>query len=170
MDMERRGGNPEEARAGILETALTHHLVSKYTSLIAVDKTPVRPAGDPLSSEQVPNLLPYGQTTNAIFGFPTTATNAPALRVMGLAWLLAALGLLAIIKGRKRRVLGRGGSACTELLAAWPGCVYSSESLVCPGADATRVGSDGCRGNPSGTMAMGGYVAGCTLDRKSAWH
>ena len=107
MDMERRGGNPEEMRAGILETALTHHLVSKYTSLIAVDKTPVRSAGDPLSSEQVPNLMPYGQTTNAIFGFPATATNAPALRVMGLAWLLSALGLLAIIRGWRRRSYAR---------------------------------------------------------------
>jgi len=103
MDIERRGGNSEEVRADILETALMHHLVSKYTSLIAVDKTPVRPAGDPLSSEQVPNLMPYGQTTNAIFGFPATATDAPALRIMGLAWLLCALGLLAIIRGRRRR-------------------------------------------------------------------
>jgi Ca-activated chloride channel family protein len=103
MDIERRGGNSEEVRADILETALTHHLVSKYTSLIAVDKTPVRPAGDPLSSEQVPNLMPYGQTTNAIFGFPATATDAPALRIMGLAWLLCALGLLVIIRGRRRR-------------------------------------------------------------------
>jgi Ca-activated chloride channel family protein len=103
MDIERRGGNAEEVRADILETALTHHLVSKYTSLIAVDKTPVRPAGDPLSSEQVPNLMPYGQTTNAIFGFPATATDAPAQRIMGIAWLLSALGLLAIIRGRRRR-------------------------------------------------------------------
>ena len=103
MDIERRGGNSEEVRADILETALTHHLVSKYTSLIAVDKTPVRPAGDPLSSEQVPNLMPYGQSTNAIFGFPATATDAPALRIMGLAWLLSALGLLVIIRGRRRR-------------------------------------------------------------------
>ena len=103
MDAERHGGNPDELRAGILETALTHHLVSKYTSLIAVDKTPVRPAGDPLSSEQVPNLLPYGQSMNAIFGFPATATDAPALRFMGVAWLLSALGLLVIIRGRGRR-------------------------------------------------------------------
>ena len=103
MDIERRGGKSEEVRADILETALTHHLVSKYTSLIAVDKTPVRPAGDPLSSEQVPNLMPYGQSTNAIFGFPATATDAPALRIMGLAWLLSALGLLVIIRGHRRR-------------------------------------------------------------------
>ena len=104
MDRERRGGNAEELRSGILETALRHHLVSKYTSLIAVDKTPVRPAGDPLSSEQVPNLLPYGQSANAIFGFPATATSAPALRIMGAAWLLAALLFAVMLRtGRRRR-------------------------------------------------------------------
>jgi Ca-activated chloride channel family protein len=98
MDAERRGGDAEALRAGILDTALTHHLVSKYTSLIAVDKTPARPAGEPLSSEQVPNLLPYGQSMNAIFGFPATATGASGLRVMGAAWLLSALLLFALIR------------------------------------------------------------------------
>ena len=98
MDEERRGGDAELLRANILDTALTHHLVSKYTSLIAVDKTPIRPAGDPLSSEQVANLLPYGQSANALFGFPATATGAPALRIMGAAWLLSALLLLVMIR------------------------------------------------------------------------
>ncbi|HNP62904.1 MAG TPA: marine proteobacterial sortase target protein [Woeseiaceae bacterium] len=96
LDIERRHAESEEARAQIVETALTHHLVSKYTSLVAVDKTPVRPIGDPLNSEQVPNLMPYGQSTNAIFGFPATATNAPALRLLGFASLLLALFLLAV--------------------------------------------------------------------------
>jgi Ca-activated chloride channel family protein len=102
-DQERRGGNPDELRQSIIETALTHHLVSKYTSLIAVDKTPVRPAGDPLSSEQVPNLMPYGQSTNAIFGFPATATGAPAMRIMGAAWLLSAILFMVMVRTPKRR-------------------------------------------------------------------
>ena len=100
MDAERRGGEPQEIRAAIVDTALTHHLVSKYTSLVAVDKTPVRPANDPLASELVPNLMPYGQSTNAIFGFPATATNAPALRLLGLLSLLAALLLFAMPRSR----------------------------------------------------------------------
>ncbi len=107
MDQERRGGNAEALRAGILEAALTHHLVSKYTSLIAVDKTPVRPAGDPLSSEQVPNLMPYGQSANAIFGFPATATSAPAMRIMGAAWLLAAFLFMVMLRTGRRRSRGR---------------------------------------------------------------
>ena len=106
MDMVRRGGNAEELRSGILETALSHHLVSKYTSLIAVDKTPVRPASDPLSSEHVPNLVPYGQSTNAIFGFPATATSAPALRMMGAAWFLSALLFAVMLRTGRRRPRG----------------------------------------------------------------
>jgi Ca-activated chloride channel family protein len=87
----------------VVETALAHHLVSKHTSLVAVDKTPVRPAGEALSSEQVPNLMPYGQSGSAIFGFPATATNAPAMRLTGLAALLTALLLLAT-PGLRRKV------------------------------------------------------------------
>ena len=102
MEKERRGGNAAELRAAIVETALAHHLVSKYTSLVAVDKTPARPAGDALLSEQVPNLMPYGQSMNAIFGFPATATNAPMLRMTGAACLLLALLLIAALQVGRR--------------------------------------------------------------------
>ncbi len=98
MDIERRAPGTEEEKAAtrqeIVDTAIEHHLVSKYTSLVAVDKTPVRPAGDGLTSEQVPNLLPYGQSMNAILGFPATATNAPLLRVSGFLTLLFGLVLM----------------------------------------------------------------------------
>jgi Ca-activated chloride channel family protein len=96
MDLKRRASEPGEIRSAIVETALTHHLVSKYTSLVAIDKTPVRPGNDPLNSEQVPNLMPYGQSASAIFGFPATATDAPTLRRIGLMVLLSALLLLML--------------------------------------------------------------------------
>jgi len=96
MDVERRSTEPDEVRAAIVDTALAHHLVSKYTSLVAVDKTPVRPVDKSLNSEQVPNLLPHGQSMNAIFGFPATATGAPLLRIIGMASLFTALMLLAM--------------------------------------------------------------------------
>ncbi|NNC57069.1 MAG: marine proteobacterial sortase target protein [Woeseiaceae bacterium] len=104
MHNERRHSEPDETRAAIVATAMRHHLVSKYTSLVAVDKTPARPADDPLSSEQVPNLMPYGQSTNAIFGFPATATNAPMLRLIGIACLLAALLLSAALQAGQWRL------------------------------------------------------------------
>ena len=98
INLERRHADPDEIRAAIVETALRHHLVSKYTSLVAVDKTPVRPVDAALNSEAVPNLMPYGQS-GAMLGFPPTATDGPLLRMTGLALLLAALLLFALQHG-----------------------------------------------------------------------
>jgi Ca-activated chloride channel family protein len=91
LDDERRGTDPAETRAAVVATALEHHLVSKFTSLIAVDKTPVRPQSASLDKEQIPNLLPYGQSHQAIFGFPATATSAPLNRLIGAVCLLVGL-------------------------------------------------------------------------------
>ncbi len=109
MDQDRRGGNHEEIRKTVIDTALTHHLVSKYTSLVAVDKTPVRPQDAKLNKEQVPNLLPYGQSVNAIFGLPATATSAGAYRVNGMLLVAAALLLMLLLmtKGRRHAALAR---------------------------------------------------------------
>ena len=100
LDEGRRGADPATVRQAVIDTALEHHLVSKYTSLVAVDKTPVRPAGDPLTQEQLANLMPHGQNSNAIFGFPATATNARLLITTGLTCLFAGTLLLTI---RRRR-------------------------------------------------------------------
>lgn len=100
MDRQRRGADADTARASIVATALEHHLVSRYTSLVAVDKTPVRPSNAPIQQEQVPSLLPHGQSRNAIFGFPATATSAPAQRLIGVACVL--LALLVILALRRR--------------------------------------------------------------------
>ena len=102
LDKQRRGADKAETKSAIVDTALAHHLVSKYTSLVAVDKTPVRPAGEPLSSEQVANLMPYGQSGSAIFGFPATATNGPGLRFNGMLLLAAALLLLSMSAMRRQ--------------------------------------------------------------------
>lgn len=101
LDGGRRGQDQEEVRAAVVETALEHHLVSKYTSLVAVDKTPVRPTDASLASEQVPNLLPHGQSQKAIFGFPATATNAALHRLAGTALLLLALVWIAVNRQRQ---------------------------------------------------------------------
>jgi Ca-activated chloride channel family protein len=103
VDRERQGAAPDEIRKAVIDTALSHHLVSKFTSLVAIDKTPVRPKDSQLSKEQVPNLLPYGQSMNAIFGFPATATNAGVYRMNGLLLLGGGLFLLLIISAGRRR-------------------------------------------------------------------
>ena len=106
LDRGRRGADAAATRTAIVDTALAPHLVCKYTSLVAVDKTPARPAGEPLSGEQVPNLMPYGQSGAAIFGFPATATDGPALRLAGVIALLAAMLLLAMSAVQRKVSLG----------------------------------------------------------------
>ena len=40
MDAAREGAPTEETRAKAIELALTHHLVTKYAGLVAIDRTP----------------------------------------------------------------------------------------------------------------------------------
>ena len=89
-------------RSAIVDTALTHHLVSKHTSLIAVDKTPARPMNESLNSEQIPSLLPHGQSMQAIMGIAATATSAPLQRMLGAILLL--LAAITWLIGRRRHV------------------------------------------------------------------
>ena len=47
MDAVREGAGAGEARAKAIELALTHQLVTKYASLIAIDRMPARAALGP---------------------------------------------------------------------------------------------------------------------------
>jgi Ca-activated chloride channel homolog len=85
-DMSRQlqfGGDREQLRASILELALRHHLVSEFSSLVAIDTAVVRPPGSPGHVEQAPTSAPtasYWATT----GFAKTATPADLLLICGL--------------------------------------------------------------------------------------
>lgn len=56
----RRGGNVDEIKPSIVDVALRHGLVSTYTSLVAVDRTPARPKDASLGSTQMMNSAPDG--------------------------------------------------------------------------------------------------------------
>lgn len=77
--MHQRGfdADPETIRQDVLKLALKHHLVSKYTSLVAVDLTPSRPAGEPLASGKLPHNLPHGWDFDKVFGQAKRAMPAP---------------------------------------------------------------------------------------------
>jgi Ca-activated chloride channel family protein len=51
--------------------ALAHHLVSRVTSLVAVDATPSRPAGEPVGGGDLPLNLPQGWDFEKVFGKKT---------------------------------------------------------------------------------------------------
>lgn len=59
---------PSEADARMLALALDHHLVTRLTSLVAIDKTPSRPAGAHLSRAELPLNLPAGWEFDKVFG------------------------------------------------------------------------------------------------------
>ena len=59
---------PDEADKTILRLALEHRIVTRLTSLVAVDKTPSRPAGEPLKLSELPINLPAGWEFEKVFG------------------------------------------------------------------------------------------------------
>ncbi|WP_315778490.1 MULTISPECIES: marine proteobacterial sortase target protein [unclassified Bradyrhizobium] len=58
----------EEADGAILKLALEHQLVTRLTSLVAVDKTPRRTDGEPLRLAELPINLPAGWDYEKVFG------------------------------------------------------------------------------------------------------
>jgi Ca-activated chloride channel family protein len=103
MDRLREGGDPAEVRQAVLTVALAHHLVSAYTSLVAVDVAATRPDGAPGGTATVPVALPAGLVHEQIFGpLPQGATPAPLYLALGLACLALSLAV-------RRWALPRGG-------------------------------------------------------------
>ena len=96
MDQQRYGQDEAATKQAVLDVALSHHLVSKYTSLVAVDVTPVRPADKLLQTHAMKTNLPDGQDYQAIFGLPQTATSGQLQILLGLATLLAAWLMWAV--------------------------------------------------------------------------
>lgn len=63
-----RKATPEETDKRILALGLDHQLVTRLTSLVAVDRTPSRPDGAKLSRADLPLNLPHGWDFDKVFG------------------------------------------------------------------------------------------------------
>lgn len=59
---------PEDTDKTILTLALDHQIVTRLTSLVAVDKTPSRPEGERLKLNELPINLPAGWDFAKVFG------------------------------------------------------------------------------------------------------
>src|SRR5262249_59629978 len=68
----------DEADKRILALALDHHLVTRLTSLVAVDRTPSRPEGARLTQAEIPLNLPAGWEFDKVFGPQRTEPSDPA--------------------------------------------------------------------------------------------
>ena len=124
-DLEERRFDRQSATkidTQILKTALDYHLVSRLTSLVAVDITPSRDMSDPLKSLQVPTQLPEGWDFGKLAAAPAASiraysangTSAPAQKPMApmpstasphvmMTWLGLFLILLGLLSRRRRR-------------------------------------------------------------------
>ncbi len=82
----------------IINIALTHHLVSKYTSLVAVDTTATRPIFEGLKVATVANSVPRGAATKKVLqgSYAQTATSGQLHLIIGLMLLL--LGFLLVMR------------------------------------------------------------------------
>ncbi|MBL4637822.1 MAG: marine proteobacterial sortase target protein, partial [Proteobacteria bacterium] len=90
MDEYRTQGQPERVKADITAIAMEHHLVSKFTSLVAVDKAPVRSDHEKLNMQVMAANRPAGWAMQAL---PQTATPAMMQILIGLLSLLSGLML-----------------------------------------------------------------------------
>lgn len=90
VNQQAQGVSDDTIRAQVLPLALEYQIVSKYTSLIAIDKTPARPSGESIHKARVENTKPHGQNWQAS-GMPATATPADIQLLIGALSLLAAV-------------------------------------------------------------------------------
>lgn len=77
----RQGADRDSVKQAITATALRHKLVSKYTSLVAVEKTIARPADEPLFKRKIPLNLPDGWVARKVFGGSASPTQQKASRI-----------------------------------------------------------------------------------------
>jgi Ca-activated chloride channel family protein len=99
MDQGVAGAPADVVRAEVVDVALRHHLVSKHTSLVAVDRTPTRPADATRRSLKLPVNLPAGWSYEHVVGtLPRTGTPARLLLLLGLLALVTAALLVTAPK------------------------------------------------------------------------
>jgi Ca-activated chloride channel family protein len=87
------GSDRELSQLEITGTALEFGLLTRYTSLVAVDKTPRRDMSEALAQSEVPGLLPAG-TSSQLAGYPNTATGWVSQLLLSLFVLMLSASLL----------------------------------------------------------------------------
>ena len=99
MDRLNSGTPEDEVRAAVIPLAIEHQLMSRYTSFVAVDRTPARPADAALDGGAMPTKLPHGWNYEAVFGeLPRGATDSRWHLLLGGIALLLSLALWVTLR------------------------------------------------------------------------
>lgn len=95
MDHWRRSeeGEREGIRSGIIADAIRYNLVTRFTSLVAVEEVVANPGGEQ-AAVAVPTELPEGWQLDKVFGAPATGTADDFLAALGLALVFVSLTAL----------------------------------------------------------------------------
>jgi hypothetical protein len=85
----------EEKKAAIVEQAIRYNLVTRFTSLVAVEEQPAGPPGE--RTALVPTELPEGwQPANVAGTQPATGTADAFLEALGLCLLALGFGVMLL--------------------------------------------------------------------------
>jgi len=84
-----RGAKPNEIKQAITKLGLTHHIVTKHTSLVAVDITPTRAEDLTSRDKAIPVKKPHAWNMQVPLQIPQGATSAQINLLVGLFLLLA---------------------------------------------------------------------------------
>lgn len=101
MDSLYEGADHDEVRERVVEVGITFHLVTRFTSLVAVEKVPTAEAA--AKRMKMANALPHGSQLLG-GGLPSGGTSAPLHILLGALLVLAGLSLLTVA-----RILGKRG-------------------------------------------------------------
>ena len=88
-----RGVPQEQVRKEVLALAMKHHLVSQYTSLVAVDITPTRPVEEQLNKKAIDGVIPAGFSANSqqTVMLASGATSSQLYLMLGLLLMIVAI-------------------------------------------------------------------------------
>ena len=106
MDQWRRTDEKGQAeiRGSVIAHAIRYHLVTRFTSLVAVEQVVVNPGGQSNTSA-VPTELPSGMQMDKVFGAPATGTADAFLEALGLALLLGSIAMFLLLRATRREAL-----------------------------------------------------------------
>ena len=93
MDRFSEGADPVSVKSEVVRVALQHHLVSQYTSLVAVDRSPQGFADATCGSEMTPMSNGGGE---AVGDLPQTATPAALYLLISVALIAGAITLRTV--------------------------------------------------------------------------
>ena len=82
------GANFDEIKSTITKLGLEHHIVTKHTSLVAVDITPTKPSDVMSKDKNIPVKKPHGWKMQTPLQIPQGATSAQANLILGLLLLI----------------------------------------------------------------------------------